>query len=156
MRRLGSTWHQPIPGRQPTIPGQTRWAISSTISSDLPTATHSMAINHNNHTIRHKSLLQCLVWVSISLRRSDSTSNRRTADSSSATSSGKMSTESAQRFWPSSIPADRTDTCCSQVDVPSLQKHLENIAYSDVRLDDVRNMSDDDFFDQHMAKCFQR
>ena len=31
------------------------------------------------------------------------------------------------------------------MDVPSLQKHLENIAYSDVRLDDVRNMSDDDF-----------
>lgn len=31
------------------------------------------------------------------------------------------------------------------VDVQALTKHVENIAFSDVRMEDVRNMSDEDF-----------
>ena len=47
----------------------------------------------------------------------------------------------------------------AQVDVQALTKHVENIAFSEVRLDDVRNMSDEDFVkvNKHLLceECFQ-
>ena len=44
-----------------------------------------------------------------------------------------------------SLLREDVDRIKAQVDVQALTKHVENIAFSDVRLDDVRNMSDEDF-----------